>query len=122
MVNFLKKIFKRNKIPNNLRRNLNSYHDKNENVKSSIMYDRNNNRFLKLDNHDVALVMHAGNIVEVVLTKMTNKNQPITKEEDLAMSLALFLKQPEFCEILIHTFHDLAMRKLGPYTDKQEEK
>ena len=123
MFKFFKKLFRKKQVPNNLRRNLNSYSDEKtkKEVKSSIMYDRSNNRFLKLNDNDVALIMHQGNIVEVVLTKMTDKNQAITKEEDLAMSLALFLKQPEFCEILTHTFHDLAMRKLGPYSDKQEE-
>ena len=33
-----------------------------------------------------------------------------------------FLKQKEFCEVLTHTFHDLAMRKVGPYNEKLEEK
>ena len=65
--------------------------------------------------------MHPNNVVEVVLTKMTEVNQSITPEEDLAMSLALFLKQREFCDVLTHTFHDLAMRKVGPYNDKMKE-
>lgn len=124
MFSFLKKIFSKKAIPNNLRQNLNSYTDPKTkaDIKSSIFYDRSKNRFLKLGDNDVALVMHPGNVVEVVLTKMTDKNQSISPEEDLAMSLALFLKQPEFCEILTHAFHDLAMRKLGPYSDNQEEK
>ena len=90
-------------------------------IKASLYFDKYK-EFLKLDNNDVALVMHPGNVVEVVLTKMTDKNKAITPEEDLAMSLALFLKQKEFCELLTHTFHDLAMRNVGPYNDKLEEK
>ena len=123
-ISFFKNLFKKRKTVNNLRRNLNSYTDSKtkKETKSSVFYDRNNNRFLKLDNNDVALVMHPGNVVEVVLTKMTDKNKAITPEEDLAMSLALFLKQKEFCELLTHTFHDLAMRNVGPYNDKLEEK
>ena len=124
MFNLLKNLFKKKKYVNNLRHNLNSYTDykSNKETKSAVFYDRSNNRFLKLGDNDVALVMHPGNVVEIVLTKMTDKNQAITAEEDLAMSLALFLKQKEFCEVLTHTFHDLAMRKVGPYNEKLEEK
>ena len=124
MFNLLKNLFKKKKYVNNLRQNLNSYTDdtSKKETKSAVFYDRSNNRFLKLGDNDVALVMHPGNVVEIVLTKMTDKNQAITAEEDLAMSLALFLKQKEFCEVLTHTFHDLAMRKVGPYNEKLEEK
>lgn len=124
MFNLLKNLFKKKKYINNLRQNLNSYtdHKSKKETKSAVFYDRNNNRFLKLGDNDVALVMHPGNVVEIVLTRMTDKNQAITAEEDLAMSLALFLKQKEFCEVLTHTFHDLAMRKVGPYNEKLEEK
>ena len=124
MFNLLKNFFKKKKYVNNLRQNLNSYtdHKSKKETKSAVFYDRSNNRFLKLGDNDVALVMHPGNVVEIVLTKMTDKNQAITAEEDLAMSLALFLKQKEFCEVLTHTFHDLAMRKVGPYNEKLEEK
>ena len=124
MFNLLKNFFKKKKYVNNLRQNLNSYTDykSKKETKSAVFYDRSNNRFLKLGDNDVALVMHPGNVVEIVLTKMTDKNQAITAEEDLAMSLALFLKQKEFCEVLTHTFHDLAMRKVGPYNEKLEEK
>lgn len=123
LTDFIKRIFSKKKSINNLRQNLNSYTDdkSKKETKSSVYYDRNNNRFLKLDNDDVALVMHPNNVVEVVLTKMTETNQSITPEEDLAMSLALFLKQREFCDVLTHTFHDLAMRKVGPYNDKTKE-
>ncbi len=120
MFKFFKKIFK---AKQNNRKHLNEYINpmNGQKIYSSLVKDRHNARFLELEDSDVALIMHKDHITEVVLTKAKNENQSITKNEDLLMSLALFLKQPEFCEMLTSMFHDLAMKKLGPYATERNK-
>lgn len=86
-------------------------------TKSAIEYNKNK-RFLKLNNNDCAMVIHQKGQIEIILTKLYDKeNQIITPEEQTLMSIAIFLKQPGFAEMLRHEFHQIAMRNVNDLTE-----
>lgn len=86
-------------------------------IKSSLEYGRNGERFLKLNDSSCALVLYPGGQVEVIFTKLYDANeQQITLEEETLMSLAIFMKQPGFLELLRHEFHTIAMKNVGTLT------
>lgn len=91
-------------------------------TKSAIIYDKNNDRLLKLDNDSCAIVMHKGGKVEVIFTKLyDNESQRVTEEEELLMSIAIFLRQPGFGELLRNEFHKIAMDNVSILTEVEDE-
>lgn len=91
-------------------------------TKSSIHYNRAQERFLKLDDQSCAMVLHPGGKVEVVFTRLYDKDeQRITYEEETLMSIAVFMKQPGFAEMLRNEFHNIAMNNISTLTDTKEE-
>lgn len=91
-------------------------------TKSAILYDKNNERLLKLENDSCAIVIHGGGKIEVIFTKLYDEeNQRVTAEEELLMSIALFLKQPGFGELLRNEFHNIAMDNVSKLTEVKEE-
>lgn len=131
MFDFLTKFFNKNKQIN---RNTNiqtkpnvhpnDYVDKQtgEVTKSAILYDKNNERLLKLENDSCAMVIHSGGKVEVIFTKLYDEeNQRVTAEEELLMSIALFLRQPGFGELLRNEFHNIAMDNVSKLTEIKDE-
>jgi hypothetical protein len=94
--------------------------DENGNLirKSSVVDSKNGERFLKLDNDTCAIILHPGNNVEVVFTKLYDpENQVITPNEESLMALALFMKQPGFLEMMISEFRKIAMERISALTD-----
>lgn len=129
MFNFLKKILKINNvnqtenIDTNNNTTVNDYVDSEtgEVTKSAIIYNKNNERLLKLENDSCALVIHGGGKVEVIFTKLyDDENQRVTAEEELLMSIALFLRQPGFGELLRNEFHNIAMDNVSKLTEVEE--
>ena len=130
MFDFLTKLFnnKQNKQTNNSiqkpEHNQNDYIDEKtgEVTKSAILYDKNNERLLKLENDSCAMVIHGGGKIEVIFTKLYDEeNQRVTAEEELLMSIALFLRQPGFGELLRNEFHNIAMDNISKLTEVKEE-
>lgn len=90
-------------------------------TKSAIVYNKANERFLKLNDKSCAMVIHPQGKVEVIFTKLYNeKDQKITLEEETLMAIAVFLKQPGFAEMLRTEFHNIAMDKLSTLTEDIE--
>jgi hypothetical protein len=90
-------------------------------TKSAIIYDRNNDRLLKLENDSCALVIHGGGKVEVVFTHLyDSEKQRVTAEEETLMSIAMLMRQPGFTELLRTTFHNVAMRHISKITETEE--
>lgn len=90
-------------------------------TKSALSYDRNNERFLKLDAESCALVMHPDNKVEIIFTKLYDaEQQKITLEEETLMSIAVFLQQPGFAEMLRTEFHNIAMNNISKLTGENK--
>jgi hypothetical protein len=86
-------------------------------TKSSVKYDKNNSRFLELDNQSCAMIIHPNSKIEVVFTKLyDSENQRVTVEEETLMAIALFMKQPGFAELLRKEFHSLAMNNISKIT------
>lgn len=130
MFAFITKLFKNKKqdIKTNIdqqdQKNKNDYIDPNsgEVTRSAIIYDKNNERLLKLENDSCAMVIHGGGKVEVIFTKLYDEeNQRVTAEEELLMSIALFLRQPGFGELLRNEFHNIAMDNISKLTDVKED-
>ena len=93
-----------------------------ETTKSAITYNKANERYLKLNNDTCALVIHPGGKIEVIFTKLYDeKNQLITPEEETLMSIAVFLKQPGFAEMITHEFHKIATENLAKLTEESNE-
>ncbi len=66
------------------------------------------------------LSMHGGK-VEVIFTKLYNiEDQKITAEEETLMSIAMFMRQPGFAELLRNEFHNIAMDNISKLTDSEE--
>jgi hypothetical protein len=92
-----------------------------ETTKSSIEYNRADERFLKLDDKSCAMIIHPGSKVEVVFTRLYDKtNQRVTLEEETLMAIAIFMRQPGFAEMLRHEFHQIAMNNISTLTENGE--
>lgn len=90
--------------------------------KSSLVTDKNNKRFLKLDDSSCAIVLYQDNNVEVIFTKSyDDKNQEITQNEEVLMALALFMKQPGFLEMMLTEFRKIAMEKITTLTGEKNK-
>ena len=115
MWNFLKNIFTSTKRKNE---NPNDLLDSKGNVLTqSSIYENDNFRYLRLKNDDCAIVIHGDNNVEVVFTKLYNKEtQAITENEEQLMALALFMKQPGFLEMIIDEFRKIAEKQISILT------
>ena len=101
--------------------------DENGNVieQSSLVNSKSGERFLKLSDDSCAIILHPGDNVEVVFTKLyDNENQQITPNEESLMALALFMKQPGFLEMIKTEFRKIAMEKITNLTEngKKEQK
>lgn len=89
-------------------------------TKSSVVYDKNNTRFLKLDNASCAMIMHPNGKIEVVFTKLYDEEkQQVTIEEETLMSIAMFMRQPGFAELLRKEFHNIAMKNISTFNEGQ---
>lgn len=89
-------------------------------TQSAIEYGKRG-RYLKLGDNDCALVIHEGEKLEVVFTRLRDaQNQEITPEEQTLMSLALFLKQPGFSELIRHEFNRIANKNVEELTNTKE--
>ena len=98
--------------------------DKSGNIveKSSLVKSKSGERFLKLSNDSCAIILHPGDNVEVVFTKLYDeKNQTITDNEESLMALALFMKQPGFLEMIKREFRKIAMEKITNLTEPEKE-
>jgi hypothetical protein len=92
-----------------------------ETTKSSIEYNRADERFLKLDDKSCAMIIHPGSKVEVVFSRLYDKtNQRVTLEEETLMAIAIFMRQPGFAEMLRHEFHQIAMNNISTLTENGE--
>lgn len=112
--------FKRNKNSEINGKNLT---DKDGNIveKSSLVKTRND-RFLKLDDDSCAIILHPGNNVEIVFTRLyDNENQKITENEESLMALALFIKQPGFLEMIKNEFRKIATQKITSLTENSNK-
>ena len=90
-------------------------------TKSAIHYNKNNERYLKLNNDTCAMVIHPGGKIEIIFTRLYDKeNQSITPEEETLMSIALFLKQPGFAEMLKYEFNKIATENVSKLTEVEE--
>lgn len=90
-------------------------------TKSAILYNKQNERLLKLDNDSCAIVMHPQGKVEVIFTKLYDEQeQRITPEEETLMSIAIFLNKPGFAELLRTEFHNIAMDNISKLTETEE--
>jgi len=107
----------------NKNKNKNDFVDENGEVtKSAISYNKFNERFLKLDNSDCAIVLHGNDKVEVIFTKAYDvENQSITPNEETLMAIACFMKQPGFLEMIRDEFRKIARNKIGTLTDNMEK-
>ena len=89
---------------------------------SSVTYDRHNQRFLKLADDCCAMIIHPDNDVEIVFTKLYDaENQKITDNEETLMSLAIFMQQPGFADLIKQEFRRIAMENVSTLTNKNKE-
>lgn len=90
-------------------------------TKSALEYGTQG-RFLKLKDNDCALVIHEQNKVEVIFTKLYDaEKQQFTPEEQTLMSIAIFLRQPGFSDLIRHEFNRIATRSINQLTKEKEE-
>lgn len=90
---------------------------------SSLVKSRSGERFLKLSDDSCAIVLHPGDNVEVIFTKLyDNETQQITPNEESLMALALFMKQPGFLEMIKNEFRKIAMEKIETLTEVEKRK
>lgn len=97
--------------------------DKKGNVieESSLVKSKFGERFLKLSDDSCAIILHPGDNVEVIFTKLyDNENQQITPNEESLMALALFMKQPGFLEMIKNEFRKIAMEKITNLTETEK--
>lgn len=86
---------------------------------SSLVVNKNGKRFLKLDDSSCAMILHDDNNVEVIFTKLyDNENQTVTKNEEVLMAIALFMKQPGFLDMIVSEFRKIAMERISTLTDE----
>lgn len=91
-------------------------------TQSAVEYGKRG-RYLKLNDNDCALVIHEGEKLEVIFTKLYDpQNQTVTPEEQTLMSIAIFLKQPGFAELIRHEFNRIATRNINQLTEQKEQK
>jgi hypothetical protein len=89
---------------------------------SSIVYDKHEKRFLKLDDSTCAIVLYEDGNVEIVFTKSRNNvDQEITENEEILMALSLFMKQPGFLEMILTEFRKIAMEKITILTGEENK-
>lgn len=92
-------------------------------IKSAVQYNKLGQRFLKFKDTDCALVIHEGGKIQVVFSPLYDPdNQQITPQEQTLMSIAIFLKQPGFAEMLRHEFYQIASRNINNLTQNKEQK
>ena len=98
------------------------FYDKDGNIiEKSSLINAKNGRFLKLDDDTCAIILHPGNNVEVIFTKLyDNEKQEITENEESLMALALFMKQPGFLELIKHEFRKIANERISSLTENKE--
>lgn len=99
--------------------------DKNGNIvqKSSLIKSKTGERFLKLNDDSCAIILHPGNNVEIIFTRLyDSENQQITENEESLMALALFMKQPGFLGMVINEFRKIAKERISSLTDENERK
>lgn len=104
-------------------KNENDFTDDKGNViqKSSLVKSKNGERYLKLEDDACAIILHKGDNVEVVFTKLYDpENQVITANEESLMALALFMKQPGFLEIIKNEFRKIAMERITSLTENSK--
>lgn len=90
-------------------------------TKSALEYGKQG-RFLKLKDNDCAIVMHEDGKIEVIFTKLYDpQNQEITVAEQTLLSLAVFLRQPGFAELIRHEFNRIASRNINDLTENIKE-
>lgn len=90
-------------------------------TESALEYS-SKNRYLKLKDNDCAIVMHEGGKVEVIFTKLyDSQNQEVTPNEQTLLSLAVFLRQPGFAELIRHEFNRIASRNIDELTNNIKE-
>lgn len=97
--------------------------DENGNVvkKSSVIYSKSKERFLKLNDDCCAMIIYPDNNVEIIFTKVYDPNeQKITDNEETLMSLALFMKQPGFGDMIKQEFRKIAMENISKLTDQDK--
>lgn len=81
-----------------------------------------NNRILRLNNDDCALIFHPNGKLQVIFTKFyNNETQKITPEEQTLMAIAIFLKQPGFSQLLRNEFNNIAIKNLKVLTKTGDE-
>lgn len=126
-MNYIKRLFIKQEKYVPIKRKDNNIQDLKDNLtgditKSSLFYN-NSNRLLKLQNNDCAIVMHPKGKIEIIFTKLYDKdNQNITPEEQTLMSIAIFLQKPGFAELLRHEFHQIAMRNINELIEEDKQK
>ncbi len=90
-------------------------------TQSAVEYGKRG-RYLKLNDNDCALVIHEGEKLEVIFTKLYDKqNQEVTAEEQTLMAIAVFLRQPGFSELIRHEFNRIASRNINELTENIKE-
>lgn len=90
-------------------------------TESALEYN-SKNRYLKLKDTDCAIVMHGDGKVEVIFTKLyDSQNQEVTPEEQTLLSIAVFLRQPGFSELIRHEFNRIASRNIDELTNNIKE-
>lgn len=90
-------------------------------TESALEYGKQG-RYLKLKDNDCALVIHDQNKIEVIFTKLYDaEKQQFTSEEQTLMSIAIFLKQPGFSDLIRHEFNKIATRSISQLTSEKEE-
>lgn len=90
-------------------------------TQSAVEYGKRG-RYLKLNDNDCALVIHEGEKLEVIFTKLYDQqNQEVTAEEQTLMAIAVFLRQPGFSELIRHEFNRIASRNINELTENIKE-
>lgn len=118
MFGFLKKIIK----ADNQNSTVSDLKDENGNVvkKSSIIYSKSKERYLKLNDDCCAMIIHPDDNIEIVFTKVYDPDeQKITDNEETLMALALFMKQPGFGDMIKQQFRNIAMENISKLTDQK---
>ena len=120
MFGFLKKIIKSD---DNNHSSVTDLKDENGNVikKSSVIYSKSKERYLKLNDDCCAMIIHPDDNIEIVFTKVYDRDeQKITDNEETLMSLALFMKQPGFGDMIKEEFRKIAMENISKLTDQNK--
>lgn len=90
-------------------------------VSSQETEDGGVRRVMTLGASDCALVMHENNQCEVVFTKYRDDSEGLTPNEELLMALTVFLKKPEFGEMLVGELNRIVMSGNRDLLKEQKE-